>query len=130
MLVGKPITKETASAMGKRSAEVMKQRRVHAEMLALATANTAKQTVNPYNLDQDSYVSCRLATIRAQLSRLDLRMLQVSDADEANKLASAIARLTDVEFALANRPQPAVAKSSPARTIQRRNFIVPGESGQ
>ena len=74
----------------------------------------------------DDYVAGRLATVREQIARLDQQLLRVEDEDKANKLAAAIARMTDVEFALANRPKPANVRPE-AQRAQRRRFEVPAQ---
>jgi hypothetical protein len=132
-LKGQPFTKENAAEMARRSQAAQKQRRAHEDMLALAAARTVsaagKSNGNPDNHEQDTYVSGRLATVRAQLARLDAQMLEVRDPDAAGKLATAIARLTDVEFALANRPKPANVKPEAARP-RRLRLEVPGADVQ
>ena len=93
------------------------------ELQARVDAWATRPVAQPTGASVDEYVSNRLATVRAQIARLDLQMLQVQDADEANKLAAAIARLTDVEFALANRPKPANVR--PEVTSRRRELSGP-----
>ena len=54
----------------------------------------------------DSFVYARLIRVRAQLERVDAMLAVETDAQKLDRLASAQARLSVQEFALAGRPMP------------------------
>ena len=116
------INSTNASALAHKSWAARRARALEQQVQLEAACKAAKEaTARVVNLD--AYVLDRLAVVRAQIARLDERMLKVADEDKANKLAAAIARLTDVEFALANRPKPANVR--PEATTRRRELSGP-----
>lgn len=57
----------------------------------------------------------RLARVREQLARIDAMLLDETDPAKLDRLAAASMRLSDQEFALANRPKPAQARVTQTR---------------
>lgn len=115
-------TSETASEMGKRGQAAM--RRTLANPKQLESSPTA-----------DTHQARRLARVRKQLELVDKRLTEeltkdgsidpatqkprICDGQLVNWLASAQFRLSDQEFALANRPKPAMAKVTPQGRTRR-----------
>lgn len=63
----------------------------------------------------DSYVTERLACVRAQLGRLDAMVLTETDPQKLDRLASAQAKLADQERILSGRPLPGSRRPKPER---------------
>ena len=89
-------TSENAAEMGARSQALRKQR---LEELRLAA--------NPVPLPADnSYSERRLSRVRNQIESLSDMLDKEDDAQKLDRLASAIARLSEIERQLAGRPLP------------------------
>lgn len=122
-----PITKENAAEFARRSVEARERRRNRERLAALAVVGLADQSTQvldgpastPESAENDSsrdYHAARLLSVRAQLALIDQRLLRDPGPREAAMLSQASQRLTDVEFALCNKPKPAAAKiSGPGR---------------
>lgn len=67
----------------------------------------------------DRYQARRLARVREQLDRVDAMLLTEEDPQRLDRLAAASMRLSDQEFALANRPKPANARPTQSRPAAR-----------
>ena len=72
----------------------------------------------------DLFSARRLSRVRAQLRRVDKMLMAETDPQRLDRLAAASMRLSDQEFALANRPKPAMAKVTP-QTRQRHAQPLP-----
>lgn len=72
----------------------------------IVRAANRKARLERLTISPDPYVNKRLARVRAQLERIDEMMEQELDPQRLDRLASAQARLSVQEFALANRPMP------------------------
>ena len=66
----------------------------------------------------DLFSARRLYRVRAQLRRVDRMLMLEQDPAKLDRLAAASMRLSDQEFALANRPKPGLLK--PTVQNQRR----------
>ena len=94
------ITRETAREMAARGNARKRE--------ILANLRVAAHPV-PLPRD-DSYVERRLARVREQLLRLDGFLDSEDDPGKIDRLASAIARLSEIERVLAGRPTPGQRK--------------------
>jgi hypothetical protein len=72
----------------------------------IARAANRKARLEKLAISADPYVNERLSRVRAQLERIDSMMEEELDPQRLDRLASAQARLSAQEFALAGRPQP------------------------
>ena len=61
---------------------------------------------NPLEPPLDPYVATKLSRVRCQLARLHDMLDDETDPQKLDRLASAIARLSELERQLANRPLP------------------------
>jgi hypothetical protein len=91
--------REAGRKGGKARAE--KAAREKAEAIAKAQAPT---------LEAENYVQLRIASVRAQIAKLDLQIMKSRDAQKINWLASAQAKLAEQERILSMRPAPAPLK--------------------
>lgn len=71
--------------------------------LVPAESAHAIATENPSN---DDFSRQRLATVRAQLNRIDAMIELEVDPQKIDRLASASAKLSEIERVLSNRPLP------------------------
>ena len=85
------------SARGNAAKAVAKQKRE--ELIAKANGNAPLQP-------DEIYRNGRLMRVRGQLEKLDAMLEKESDAQRLDRLASAQARVSVQEFALAGRPMP------------------------
>ena len=100
--------REHAEYIAKLEAEAAKAREI---ILAHALANKPVPTVEPeeiFRLEQ-------LARTRKLLESLYSDFETTSDAKERKFISDSIARLSDVEFALARRPKPAAYRTAPEK---------------
>lgn len=80
------------------------QARLNSPIPSPASATEYRQLVN---LQQaDGYNIHRIASVRAQIERLDGLMLKTTDAHKLDRLASALAKLSELERVLDGRPLP------------------------
>lgn len=85
-------------------------------------ATTAKLAAIALTPD-DEYRLTRLARTREQIEQLDEQLSNSSDPKEIKSLADALARLTDIEFALAKRPKPAAYRTAPEKLTKRSSVV-------
>jgi hypothetical protein len=100
--------RERAEYIAKLEAEAAKAREI---ILAHALANKPVPTVEPeeiFRLEQ-------LARTRKLLESLYSDFETTNDAKERKFISDSIARLSDVEFALARRPKPAAYRTAPEK---------------
>ena len=88
---------------------------------AIAAREAAKAAAR---LVAENYAGDRLKRVRAQLAKVDAMIEQEDDPQRLDRLASAQARLSVQEFALAGRPMPGSRR--PGRESTKR---TPGASG-
>jgi len=120
-------TKENAKALAAkgREAKARKQAERDAEMAQLqAEAEMAKNIIVAKAIESkqapalepdETYRLEQLARTRTCLASLYSDFDRASDAKERKFLSDAIARLSDVEFALAKRPKPAAYRTAPEK---------------
>jgi hypothetical protein len=105
-------TRENARTMAVRGHQLRKQR---LEELRIAA--------NPVPLPADnSYVERRLARVRQQIENLSDMLESEKEPAKLDRLASCLARLSEIERQLANRPLPGSRRPAPDRS---RNHFVP-----
>lgn len=68
------------------------------------------------------YAALRLVRVRKQLDRIDDLLMAEKDPAKLDRLAAASMRLSDQEFALANRPKPGQTRPAPDKP-QRRGWL-------
>lgn len=90
----------------------LRQEQKQAEAFAALTAAMAQQL--------PEYVAARLARVRLQLDRLDQMLMDESDPQKLDRLASAQSRLSEQERQLSGRPMPGSLKPSNARSSRSR----------
>lgn len=73
----------------------------------------------PFVSGSERYQVRRLARVREQLDRIDKMLMAETDPQRLDRLAAASMRLSDQEFALANRPKPAQARVTPQGRTRR-----------
>ena len=74
----------------------------------------------------DLFTARRLSRVRRQLRRIDAMLMHETDPAKLDRLAAASMRLSDQEFALANRPKPGQRRPGPE---QPRGAISPDLPG-
>ena len=67
----------------------------------------------------DDYLAMKLVRVRKQLARLDDLLDQEDDPQKIDRLASAIARLSEIERILRGAPLPGSRKPLPERSMKR-----------
>ena len=97
------ITRETARTMAAKSAEARRLRPLKAVPPGFKIVRADYPVPLPRD---DSYVERRLARVRDQLQRLDGFLGEEEDPQKIDRLASAIARMSELERQLAGRPLP------------------------
>lgn len=110
------ITSENAKELGRLSgiARRNKPKSIAKELAQIAPANAQ-------NIVTD-YLVKRLARVRNQIDMLSGMLESESDAQKIDRLASALARLSEIERQLSNRPLPGSYK--PERTSARRTISI------
>ena len=96
-------TRENAAAMAKLSWE---SRNARPQANATATLDPAPA---------DAYIADRLSRVRRQLDRIDAMLEAEDDPQRMDRLAAASMRLSDQEFALADRPKPGNRRPAASR---------------
>ena len=69
----------------------------------------------PMAEDAPTYAAKRLARARKQIDKLDGMIEEETDPQKLDRLASALARLSEIERQLANRPLPGSFKPTAIR---------------
>ena len=72
----------------------------------------------------DDYIAAKLVRVRKQLARLDDLLDEESDPQKIDRLASAIARLSEIERILRGSPLPGSRRPAPDRTDRRPSRAV------
>lgn len=133
-----PWTSETARAYGrlgaaKRTSNLAKLKaELKAAKLALKTPAEPKAKPLPHEI----FTSRQLSRVRKQIDLLNDKLESAESAQDIDRLASAIARLSERERQLANRPLPGSYKpiaarpkrsyqSSPAQDVETRQSVEP-----
>ena len=100
-------TPETASTAGK--------------LGAMARWHSPKPEPEPVTLPPipENFAAIRLSRVREQLNRIDAMILEESDPQRLDRLASAQARLSEQERTLDGRPLPGSMRPSKASTARR-----------
>jgi nuclear transport factor 2 (NTF2) superfamily protein len=106
-------TKETAAENARKAVAAREAKRL------------AKRALPSVSIDP--YVNKRLARVRAQLEKIDAMMGEELDPQRLDRLASAQARLSAQEFALANRPMPGSFRPSRAPSKRGPESVEPSE---
>lgn len=114
-----------------------KPRLAHAFTRDTAAINARKSTVSREAnrkarlalnaLALDPYVKSRLIRVREQLEKIDSMMAEETDPQRLDRLASAQARLSVQEFALANRPMPGSRRPGRETPTKRAGEVGPVE---
>jgi hypothetical protein len=107
-------TRQTAREAGRKGGKA------RAEKAAREKAE-AEQKAQAPTLEADRYVELRIASVRAQIAKLDLQILKTRDAQKLNWLASAQAKLAEQERILSMRPAPAPLKQG--KRAQNRDTV-------
>jgi hypothetical protein len=102
-------TADNAVEMGRRSAEIKKQRKEHPPAPPAAPVVIEQPT--------DDFTGSRLARTREQMVKLDGMIADCEDAKELKALCDALARLSEIERVLAGRPLPGALR--PGREKRR-----------
>lgn len=91
-------------------------------------ASRTEPTTAPVNVKPDSFVSVSLARCREQLDRLyeKLNNSELTPA-EIDKIASAIAKFSEIERGLAMRPGPGVIKQGESKAQTRAGWLLGGQ---
>ncbi len=109
------ITPQTAKEMAARSHQARNER---IEKLRIAA--------NPVPLPaDDSYVQRRLYRVREQIEMLSTMLDNEDDPQRIDRLASALARLSETERQLAGRPLPGSLKPSSPRQQRQVGPVAP-----
>ncbi len=111
-------TSANAKEMAAKSAEV--RRKAEQERLAFIAEHGRTADAEPAN-----YISERLARARKQVDMLSDMLECEEDPQKLDRLASALARLSEIERQLANRPLPGSLKPSQPRQQQRSATVEP-----
>jgi hypothetical protein len=101
---------EKARAAALKSVESKRLKKLEQAKLCLPDAVKASPASN--------YVAERLVQVRAQIAKLDRRILETRDAQKINWLASAVSKLQEMERILAGRPLPGQLRPKSANTRQ------------
>lgn len=133
-------TVETASTMGKRSAEAKRLAKLRPK-----TPPKAPELPPTAPLATDSFLSCQLTCVREQIELMNGRILElILDKDDKSqsidRLASAVSRLRESERILRNQPLPGSYKpvaqrqrktyqSAPQADIETRQSVEPTTGG-
>ena len=96
------ITDANARELSRLGHEARRQQRANAESM-------------PDNAKLDGYLSKRLMRVRKQVDKLDGMIEEETDPQKLDRLASALARLSEIERQLANRPLPGSFKPTAIR---------------
>ena len=127
-------TKETGKAFAAKGAA--RRWEIHRQAIAagLPAAEVKKQKpepeptiIPPLPDDADKFPSCRLARVRRHLGRLDNLLDHETDPQKIDRLASASARLSEIERILAGRPLPGSHRPKSAGTSKRGQVAEPLE---
>lgn len=100
-------SRQNAADMQRRSVQARKARH-----LAPPEPPQPPPTPDPF---ADDFTSQRLTRVRKQLERIDSMIETETDPQKLDRLAAASMRLSDQEFALANRPKPGNRRPGPER---------------
>jgi len=133
-------TPDQARLAAKKSAQSRKALAVQRRRAIKQAANNPFQTVpaqppaeQPQAPTIDRFASDRLARVRKQLIKLDSMLSHACDdpdldASHIDKFASAIARLSEIERQLADRPLPGSRRPAPEKSAQSRASLLLGPS--
>lgn len=81
------------------------------ELLAKAALAPAPPDVHPK--PQDTYLASRLARVRKQIDQLSDMLDEETDPQRLDRLACALARVSEIERQLAGRPMPGSRRPAP-----------------
>lgn len=95
-------TSENAREMARRSAIARAEKKAQREKEVAEAA--------PLPLACDDFVKSQLASVRAQIQRLNAKLLKMHDSQKLNWLASAVSKLAEQERILSGRPLPGQLK--------------------
>lgn len=105
-----------------RLAKAQRLAQEHAELVKLAEkgkelalAHALQEKPAPAIEPEEQYRLARLARTREQIEQLDKQLEAETDPKAIKSLADALARMVDVEFALAKRPKPAAYRTAPEK---------------
>ena len=104
-------TVESGRLAGLKSVQVRKERAAQPKPAPVIPVNPTEE--------QPSFTAIRLSRVREQLNRIDAMMLDESDPQKLDRLASAQARLSEQERTLDGRPLPGSMRPSKASTARR-----------
>lgn len=107
--------------------EALLKRLIKAEEERLIKSAEASAQL-PANAPDDSYLSERLGTVRKQIAGLDAMIEGAADAQTIDRIASAIARLSELERLYAGRPLPGSRRPSADRPRHDHGFTPPLDS--
>lgn len=96
------INSENAKLLAKKSWDARRAKKQAAQEIEQASNQPSK----PLQKASDDYTASRLVRVRKQLNMLDKMLEEESSAQAIDKLASAIAKLSELERTLAGRPLP------------------------
>jgi len=100
--------------MGRRGAEAKKRYKARA-IAAEEAAEEHRQRLLNSALPADRYLVLRVQRTRAQIDRLDALLMKETDPQRLSWLATTVAKLSEVERVLSNRPNPGQYRPSPPR---------------
>lgn len=107
--------------------EALLKRLIKAEEERLIKSAEASAQL-PANAPEDDYLSERLGTVRKQIAGLDAMIEGAADAQTIDRIASAIARLSELERLYAGRPLPGSRRPSADRSKPSYVFTAPTDS--